>query len=89
MAVISIRYSTAPARKKPKAGDRRFLKGRQVWQVRQQVKVGGAYLVSGGSSRPVWEWVDEGSDRDREHQWRKRLEQMRASTAQQGEGDKP
>ena len=62
-------------------------KGRQVWQVRQQVKVGGAYLVSGGSSRPVWEWVDEGSDRDREHQWQKRLEQMRASTAnQQQEG---
>lgn len=89
MAVTSIRYSTAPARKKPKAGDRRFLKGRQVWQVRQQKIVnhplyGWCRLVSSG--RPVWEWVDEGSDEDREHQWRKRLEQMRASTAQQGEG---
>ena len=86
MVTVSIRCSTAPTRKKPKAGDRRFLKGRQVWQVRQQVKVGGAYLVSGGSSRPVWEWVDEGSERDREHQWRKRLEQTR--TAQEGEGEK-
>lgn len=80
---MRVTITTAPARKKPKAGDRRFLKGRQVWQVRQQVKVGGAYLVSGGSSRPVWEWVDEGSDRDREHQWQKRLEQMRASAATQ------
>lgn len=52
-------------------------------EFRQQVKVGGAYLVSGGSSRPVWEWVDEGSERDREHQWRKHLEQMRASTQEE------
>lgn len=80
---MRVTITTAPARKKPKAGDRRFLKGRQVWQVRQQVKVGGAYLVSGGSSRPVWEWVDEGSDRDRKHQWQKRLEQMRSSTSHQ------
>ena len=50
------------------------------------MKVGGAYLVSGGSSRPVWEWVDEGSERDREHQRRKHLEQVR--TAQEGEGEK-
>lgn len=60
---MRIHISTSPPRKKPKAGDRRYLKGRDVWQVRQQQKIGGAYLVSGG--RPVWEWVDEGSDRDR------------------------
>ena len=46
--IDSIRYSSGPARKKPKAGDERYLKGRGVWQVRQQVKHGGAYLVSNG-----------------------------------------
>ena len=60
---MKIHITTSPARKKPSAGDRRFLKGRQVWQVRQQVKHGSAYVVSSG--RPVWEWVDEGSERDR------------------------
>lgn len=60
---ITITVSSGPARKKPKAGDERYLKGRGVWQVRQQVKHGGAYLVSSG--RPVWEWVDKGSERDR------------------------
>lgn len=63
MAVTSIHYSSAPNKRKPKAGDRRFLKSRQVWQVRQQRRVpegmphAGAYIVSSG--RPVWEWVDE------------------------------
>lgn len=67
--VTSIRYSYGPARKVPKAGDERYLKGRGVWQIRQQCKVpkgsmyAGAYVVSNG--RPVWEWVDKGSERDR------------------------
>jgi hypothetical protein len=61
--ITSIRYSSGPLKKKPKAGDERYLKGRAVHQVRQQVKIGGAYLVSNG--RPVWEWVDKGSERDR------------------------
>ena len=84
MAVTSIRYFTAPVRKKPKAGDRRFLKGRQVWQVRQQRIIndplhGWCHLVSSGG--PVWEWVDEGSEQDRQHQWRKRLEQIKQEAA--------
>lgn len=68
--IDSITYSfhRGPVRKKPKAGDERFLKGRQVTQIRQQVMIGMhggrmAGLVSNG--RPVWEWVDKGSDRDR------------------------
>lgn len=63
--ITSIRYSCSPARKVPKAGDERFLKGRGVTQIRQQEysKMYGAYVVSNG--RPVWEWVDKGSDRDR------------------------
>lgn len=67
--ITSIRYSCSPVRKVPKAGDERFLKGRGVVQIRQQRRVGrglpgaGAYIVSNG--RPVWEWVDKGSDRDR------------------------
>lgn len=63
--ITSIRYSSTPERKKPKSGDERFLKGRGVWQIRQQQysKMYSAWIVSNG--RPVWEWVDKGSDRDR------------------------
>ena len=61
--ITSIRYSYGPARKQPKEGDERYLKGRGIWQVRQQVKHGGCYVVSNG--RPVWEWVEKGSERDR------------------------
>lgn len=63
--ITSIRYSCTPVRKVPKAGDERFLKGRGVTQIRQQQysEMYRAYVVSNG--RPVWEWVDKGSDRDR------------------------
>ena len=65
MTVTSIRFSTAPSKPKPQAGDERFLKGRGVQQIRQQQysKMYKAYMVSNG--RPVWEWVDKGSERDR------------------------
>ncbi|MFL1477842.1 hypothetical protein [Pseudomonas grimontii] len=65
MTVTSIRYSTVQAKPKPQAGDERFLKGRGVQQIRQQQysKMYRAYMVSNG--RPVWEWVDKGSERDR------------------------
>lgn len=61
--ITSIRFSSAPERKKPPAGDRRFLKGRQVWQVREPRRVpegfpyAGAYIVSNG--RQLYKWVDE------------------------------
>lgn len=61
--ITRITITSGPVRKKPKEGDERFLKGRGVWQVRQQKKICGAYLVSNG--RPVWEWVDKGSEQDR------------------------
>ena len=60
---MRVHITTTPKRKQPKDGDRRYLIGRGVWQVRQQKKHGSAYVVSNG--RPVWEWVDEGSERDR------------------------
>lgn len=65
MTVTSIRYSTSQAKPKPQAGDERFLKGRSVTQIRQQQysKMYRAYMVCNG--RPVWEWVDKGSERDR------------------------
>lgn len=65
MAVTSIRYSTTPTKPKPQAGDERFLKGRGVQQIRQQQysKMYRAYMVCNG--RPVWEWVDKGSEKDR------------------------
>ena len=65
MTVTSIRYSTAQAKPKPQAGDERFLKGRGVQQIRQQQysQMYRAYMVSSG--RPVWEWVDKGSEKDR------------------------
>jgi len=66
--ITHIRISAAPERKIPKAGDERFLKGRGVWQIRQQVRYWwrgayGAWAVSNG--RPVWEWVDKGGPRGR------------------------
>lgn len=79
--IDSISYSFARERSKLNAGDERFLKGRQVQQIRQQVghwvwrhdddgpvrRL--AMVVSNG--RPVWEWVDKGSERDRTSEaWR-------------------
>ena len=63
--ITSIRYSCGPARKVPKAGDERYLKGRGVTQIRQQEysKIHQAWIVSNG--RPIWEWVDKGGARDR------------------------
>ena len=60
--ITSIRFSSAPERKKPKSGDERYLKGRGVTQIRQQEysKMYCALVVSNG--RPVWEWVDKGSE---------------------------
>lgn len=65
MTVTSIRFSTAPTKPKPQAGDERFLKGRGVQQIRQQQysKMYRAWVVCNG--RPVWEWVDKGSEKDR------------------------
>ncbi|WP_439885626.1 hypothetical protein ACTACK_10450 [Pseudomonas syringae] len=65
MSITSIRYSTSQAKPKPQAGDERFLKSRGVTQIRQQQysKSYRAYMVSNG--RPVWEWVDKGSEKDR------------------------
>lgn len=79
MSITSIRYSTAQAKPKPLAGDERFQKGRGVQQIRQQQysKAYRAYMVSNG--RPVWEWVDQGSEQDRTSEaWRQacKLERM-------------
>lgn len=86
-SVTSIRYSTAQAKPKPQAGDERFLKGRGVQQIRQQQysKMYRAYMVCNG--RPVWEWVDKGSERDRTSEaWSeaRKLERM-AVIAEAGE----
>lgn len=87
MTVTSIRFSTAPTKPKPQAGDERFLKGRGVQQIRQQQysKMYRAYMVSNG--RPVWEWVDKGSVDDRTSEaWSeaRKLERM-ALIAEAGE----
>lgn len=78
--IDSITYTMrrGPERKKPQAGDERYLKGRGVWQVRQQQRMSvgphaGMMLISNG--RPVWEWVDKGSDSDRERDSSKRKAQ--------------
>ena len=87
MAVTSIRYSTAQTKPKPQAGDERFLKGRGVQQIRQQQysKMYRAWVVCNG--RPVWEWVDKGSEKDRTSEaWSeaRKLERM-ALIAEAGE----
>lgn len=72
--ITSIRFNTSPIRRQPQAGDMRWLKGRKVWQIRQERKVpaglpgAGSYVVSNG--RQLWEWVDRGSERDRQWAWR-------------------
>lgn len=43
------------------AGDEKVVRG--VTMIRQWQKHGGAYVFSNG--RPVWEWVEKGSERDR------------------------
>ena len=65
--VDSIRIHRVKNRTQPKAGDRRFLKGRGVEQIRQQVMhtYGGCLIGVVSNGRPVWEWVDLGSERDR------------------------
>jgi hypothetical protein len=74
--IISIRITTGPARKQPKAGDMRYLKGRMVWQIREQRRVpsgmphAGAGLVSNG--RPLWKWVDRHSADDTQWAWTSR-----------------
>ena len=70
--ITSIRFNTSPIRKQPKRGDLRYLKGRKVWQIRQERMTddhfhGRCYLVSNG--RNLWEWVDRASDRDRQWAW--------------------
>ncbi|WP_282378401.1 hypothetical protein [Pseudomonas sp. PS01302] len=87
MTVTSIRFSTAPSKPKPQAGDERFLKGRGVQQIRQQQysKMYRAWVVCNG--RPVWEWVDKGSEKDRTSEaWlqARKLERM-AVIAEAGE----
>jgi len=61
--IDSITYSMrrgSPPRKL-KEGDEKYVKG--VLMVRQQMTSRGCMMVSNG--RPVWEWVEHGSDRDR------------------------
>ena len=60
---MTITYRSGPARKKPKAGDEKFVKKTGKTMIRQQQRHGAAYVVSNG--RPVWEWVEKGSERDR------------------------
>lgn len=71
--IDSIRFYTAPKRKKPQAGDEKVVKG--VTMIRQQRRVppglphAGAHLVSNG--RPVWEWVVKDGPKDRRRPFRK------------------
>jgi len=61
--IDSITYTArrgSPPRKL-KEGDEKYVKG--VLMVRQQMRSFGRSMVSNG--RPVWEWVEHGSERDR------------------------
>lgn len=64
---MAITYHCGSARRKPKAGDEKVVKG--VTYVRQHSRVpegmphAGAYIYNG--SRPCFEWVVKGSEDDR------------------------
>lgn len=60
---MKITISSGPLRKKPRAGDEKVVKGVTFIRQQQYSKEYRAYLVSNG--RPVFEWVEKGSDRDR------------------------
>ena len=64
--MIQVRYTYGPAKKKPAAGDTKFVKSTGKTMIRQQQMSRGMMMVSG--SRPVWEWVEKGSERDRMRQ---------------------
>lgn len=63
--IDSIRYTSSKPRRKPQAGDVKFVKKTGKTMIRQQQysKFYGAWVVSNG--RPVWEWVEKGSEEDR------------------------
>lgn len=56
-----IHITTAPAneRKEPRLGDRRYLKGRGVWQIRvyRRCPLRGLPMLSAG--RQLYDWVDD------------------------------
>jgi hypothetical protein len=56
---LHVRRGTPP--RKLKEGDEKYVKG--VLMVRQQMYSFGRAMISNG--RPVWEWVERGSERDR------------------------
>lgn len=64
---MRVHITTAPKRKRAKAGDEKVVKGVTMIRQQQRMPAGcfheGAYLVSNG--RPVWEWVEKGSKSDR------------------------
>lgn len=61
--MIQVHYTYGPAKKKPAAGDVKTVKSTGKTMIRQQQMSRGRMMVSG--SRPVWEWVEKGSDSDR------------------------
>jgi len=74
--ITSITFSSAPARRKPQAGDLKTLKRDGKTYIRQQQRCyhgpgRGAMVVSNG--RPVWEWVEQGSSQDRVAVYAKQL----------------
>lgn len=56
ITLTSIRMSSGPARKKPKAGDRRVTK-KHGEQVRQHVTHNGMLVMGGGHRYYIFEWV--------------------------------
>lgn len=60
---MRIHIRTAPLRRKPMAGDEKMIKGVLYIRQQQYSQMHKAMIVSNG--RPVWEWVEKGSDRDR------------------------
>lgn len=60
---MHITMSSGPVRPRPKAGDEKVVRGVTFIRQQEYSQTYGAYVVSNG--RPVFEWVEKGSDRDR------------------------
>lgn len=60
---MRITIHTGPIRKKPRSGDEKVVKGVTYIRQQQYSQRDRAWCVSNG--RPVWEWVEKESERDR------------------------
>jgi hypothetical protein len=81
--IDSMKITYGPHRPKPKSGDEKVVKGvtmiRQIKRVPDGMPYAGAWIYNG--SRPCFEWVIKGSDKDQHANSARRLREIAAGRA--------